>query len=121
MTKKQFYLLEFIKKYIKATGSAPTYSNMKKGMGVTSNQTVDDLLTGLIKDGYLIKLDGKKAGLSLTGLAEDTMQPRNLIAENQPLKPYTPQMQLNNGMDVLVGLIEPKETMYIGNYKIVMR
>lgn len=47
-------------------GKAPTFSEMKEYMGVTSNQTVGDWLSILEREGYLSKNKGKLRGLTIT-------------------------------------------------------
>lgn len=54
ITNRQIELLSVIYEYIKDTGYPPTFEEMREGLGVSSNQSVIDLL-GKLKDRGLIK------------------------------------------------------------------
>lgn len=71
MTQKQLQLVKLINNYKSTTGEAPTYSEMKKAIGVTSNQTVSDHLDALERSGLIKRSDGKKRGIVLTKRGED--------------------------------------------------
>lgn len=47
-------------------GKAPTFSEMKEFMKVTSNQTIGDWLSILERDGYISRNKGKLRGISIT-------------------------------------------------------
>lgn len=64
MTPNQTKLLNFIESKIKA-GGAPTYSEMRDYMEVTSNQTIKDVLNALEDKGYITIEKGKTKGIYL--------------------------------------------------------
>jgi len=47
-------------------GKAPTFSEMKEYMGVTSNQTISDWLLILGREGYISINKGKLRGIAIT-------------------------------------------------------
>ena len=51
VTKRQTELLSILYEYIKETGYPPTFEEMKKRLGVSSNQSIIDLLES---NGYII-------------------------------------------------------------------
>lgn len=51
-------------------GKAPTFSEMKEHMGVTSNQTIGDWLAILERDGYISRNKGKLRGISITEMGK---------------------------------------------------
>ncbi|HLL60084.1 MAG TPA: hypothetical protein VK338_00025 [Candidatus Nitrosocosmicus sp.] len=66
MTPKQYKLYSFIRNQIVHSGKAPTFSEMKKHMVVTSNQTIGDWLSILERDGYISINKGKLRGIAIT-------------------------------------------------------
>lgn len=56
ITKRQIEFLSIIYDYIKDTGYPPTFEEMREGLGISSNQSVIDLL-GKLKERGLIKRD----------------------------------------------------------------
>lgn len=66
MTPKQYELFTFIKNRVVHFGKAPTFSEMKEHMGVTSNQTIGDWLQILEREGYIVKNKSKLRGISIT-------------------------------------------------------
>ncbi len=59
-------MLGFIRETISHTGKAPTYSEMKKYMKVTSNQTVSDLLSALERKSYIKIHKGERQGIEIS-------------------------------------------------------
>lgn len=66
MTPKQYKLLTFIRNGIVHFGKAPTFSEMKEYMEVTSNQTVGDWIAILEREGYITKDKGRLRGIRIT-------------------------------------------------------
>lgn len=64
-TKRQIDLLTVIYQYIKSTGFPPTFEEMRENLGVSSNQSIIDLLYKLEKRGLIKKSEGFARGLSL--------------------------------------------------------
>lgn len=73
MTHKQLQLMKLISNYKQTTGEAPTYSEMKKAIGVTSNQTVSDHLDALEKLGFITRDSGKKRGILVTERGQEAL------------------------------------------------
>ena len=65
ITKRQIDLLTVIYQYIRSTGYPPTFEEMRKNLGVSSNQSVLDLLYKLENNGLVRKREGSARGLSL--------------------------------------------------------
>lgn len=65
MTPKQYSLLTFIRNSIVHVGKAPTFSEMKDHMGVTSNQTIGDWISILEREGYIARNKGKLRGITV--------------------------------------------------------
>ena len=67
MTKKQFQLLSFIRNSLVHLGKAPTFKNMRESMKVASNQAIEDWLSILQREGYIIRIGETKRIIRLTG------------------------------------------------------
>src|SRR3989344_219096 len=79
-TKRQIELLSIIYGYIKDTGYAPTYEEMREKLGVSSNQSVIDLL-GKLKDRGLIKRGEAGArAIAILPLGYETIDKPSLAA-----------------------------------------
>lgn len=65
ITERQKGLLSIIYEYIKDIGYPPTFEEMRENLGVSSNQSVIDLLYKLEKGGLIKKSEGSARGLSL--------------------------------------------------------
>lgn len=66
MTPKQYELFSFIRNQVIHFGKGPTFSEMKRFMTVTSNQTVGDWLAILEREGYISLTKGKLRGITIT-------------------------------------------------------
>lgn len=64
LTKKQAKLVEFIKKFIMASGHSPTYKEIADHFAVNVN-AIQQAITALIKKGYIEKVQGIARGIKL--------------------------------------------------------
>ena len=81
VTKRQIDLLSVIYQYIKDTGYPPTFEEMRENLGVSSNQSVVDLLYKLEKGGLIKKSEGSARAISLLPAAHQ-------ILGKPPLVPF---------------------------------
>jgi SOS-response transcriptional repressor LexA len=101
MTQKQLQLVMLINNYTQITGEAPTYSEIKKSIGVTSNQTVSDHLDALERSGLIKRRDGKKRGIMLTIAGQRLVSAEQVSAVNLPISLNTPSMLSNSATSAL--------------------
>lgn len=80
ITKRQIELLSVIYDYIKGTGYPPTFEEMRERLGVSSNQSVIDLL-GKLKDRGLIKREEAGARtIAILPLGYEAINEPSLVA-----------------------------------------
>lgn len=79
VTKRQKELLSIIYQYIKDTGYPPTFEEMRESLGVSSNQSVIDLLKKL-KDGGLVQRGEGARTIALLPLGYDILGSPPLVA-----------------------------------------
>lgn len=72
MTPQQLKLLNFIKTSSAHIGTSPTFKEMREYMRVSSNQTIDDFLSVLEREGYISVIKGKQRGIEVTKKAQTT-------------------------------------------------
>lgn len=65
ITARQKELLSIIYEYIKSTGYPPTYSEMRERLGVSSNQSVIDLIEKLRNASFIRKSEAAARGLTI--------------------------------------------------------
>jgi SOS-response transcriptional repressor LexA len=91
VTQKQYILFQFIRNRVVHHGKAPTFSEMKEYMKVTSNQTIGDWLAILERDGYLSKNKGKLRGISVTNKGLTGFDENLLLQKPEAIKTsFTP-------------------------------
>jgi repressor LexA len=56
LTKKQYQLLLFIDKYIRESGTSPSYDEMKEALSLRSKSGIHRLITGLEERGFIRRL-----------------------------------------------------------------
>ena len=61
ITERQKQLLEVIYDFCTSTGYPPTFEDMRQNLGVSSNQSIVDLLEKLRRDGYIKKDSGARS------------------------------------------------------------
>jgi repressor LexA len=65
LTQKQFKLLKFIEDYLNENGLAPSYDEMKEGIGIKSKSGIHALIAGLEERGYLRRLRNKARAIDI--------------------------------------------------------
>lgn len=90
MTEKQLHLLKFIRNTIAHSGKAPTFRLMRSFMDATSNQAVEDCLSILERDGYILRSGSIRREIKLThkGTSQDEPVLKLGTEENSGVKPY---------------------------------
>ncbi len=94
MTPKQYELLKFIRNHIVHSGKGPTFKEMRDFMDVKSNQTIDDFLSILEREGFIVLEEGIKRGISVTAKTAE-MEQRQTLSQPLPL-PQTFATHLSN-------------------------
>lgn len=69
MTPRQEQLFNFIEEKINRFGKAPTFKEMRDFLNVTSNQTIEDILSLLERDSYIVREKGEFRGIKVTNKA----------------------------------------------------
>jgi repressor LexA len=93
--KRQGQILDFIRQFIQANGSAPTLKQIAKAIGVSSLATVHEHLTTLEEKGLIRRKAGKNRSIELIGIPEEfspdgvEVPILGFIAAGAPLEPYT--------------------------------
>jgi repressor LexA len=93
--KRQGQILDFIRQFIQANGSAPTLKQIAKAIGVSSLATVHEHLTTLEEKGLIKRKAGKNRSIELVGIREE-FSPNGVevpilgfIAAGSPIEAYT--------------------------------
>lgn len=93
--KRQGQILDFIKQYIQANGSAPTLRHIADAIGVSSLATVHEHLSTLELKGLIKRKAGKTRSIELVGI-EENFSPEGVevpilgyIAAGSPIEAYT--------------------------------
>ena len=93
--KRQGQILDFIKQYIQANGSAPTLRQIADAIGVSSLATVHEHLSTLELKGLIKRKAGKTRSIEIVGLSEN-FSPEGVevpilgyIAAGAPIEAYT--------------------------------
>lgn len=81
LTKRQKELLVSIYQYIKDTGFPPTFEEMRRNLGVSSNQSILDLLQKLEKQGFVKREESTARGLAVLPLGYT-------VLDKSPLAPF---------------------------------
>lgn len=79
ITKRQKDLLAILYQFIKDTGYPPTFEEMRERLGVTSNQSVIDLLAQLEKSGLIRRNESVARGLSILPAAYEILEKPALV------------------------------------------
>lgn len=80
ITKRQKQLLETIYSFIKDSGYPPTFEEMREKLGLSSNQSVLDLLKKLQKQGIIQRAEGVARSLSILPLGYEFLGEPPLVA-----------------------------------------
>ena len=98
LTQKQFKLLKFIEDYLNQNGLAPSYDEMKEGIGIKSKSGIHALIAGLEERGYIRRLHNKARAIDIIRAAGErrpsgirTDQPENDLTRLRtvPIPLYT--------------------------------
>ncbi|MCX6791498.1 MAG: transcriptional repressor LexA [Candidatus Gottesmanbacteria bacterium] len=80
ITKRQKDMLSILYRYIKNEGYPPTFEEMRESLGVSSNQSVIDLLSKLEKKGFLKSNASAARGITLLPLGYEALGKPTLAA-----------------------------------------
>jgi len=80
ITKRQTELLSVIYDYIKDTGYPPTFEDMREGLGVSSNQSVIELLGKLKNKGLIKREEAGARAITILPLGYEVINKPPLIA-----------------------------------------
>lgn len=80
ITKRQTDLLTIIYDYIKSTGYPPTFEEMRAALGVSSNQSVIDLLAKLEQKTVIKRSESSARGVAILPLGYETLGRPPLVA-----------------------------------------
>lgn len=75
LTRRQRDLLVFIAAHTDRHGEAPTYDEMRVGLGFSSKSPVARLVDGLVERGYLTRLRNRSRSLAITPAARGASKP----------------------------------------------
>ncbi len=81
ITKRQKELLGIIYQYIKDSGFPPTFEEMRESLGVSSNQSIIDLLEKLKNKGFIKKSESSARGITILPAGYE-------VLGNPPLAPF---------------------------------
>lgn len=73
ITKRQRDLLSIIYKYIKDTGYPPTFEEMRESLGVSSNQSIVDLLNKLEEKSFIKRNESAARGIAILPLGHKSL------------------------------------------------
>lgn len=80
LTPRQKSLLEIIYEYIKDEGFPPSFQEMRERLGVSSNQSIMDLLEKLKKNGFIAKNESGARSLAILPLGYEALGTPPLVA-----------------------------------------
>ena len=114
--KKQRQILDFIKQFIQANGSAPTLKQIAEAIGVSSLATVHEHLQALEEKGLIKRKHGKNRGMELVAGEESFSSGGfeapilGFIAAGAPIEPYTDP---NATMNIPSAFVSGKKRTYV--------
>src|SRR3990167_2872954 len=90
LTKKQKFLLDYIKKFSKDNGYPPSFREIMEGLGYSSVATVAQHIDNLVGKGYLRKRDNEARSIQLVEADVDventvSLPVLGLIAAGEPI------------------------------------
>jgi repressor LexA len=93
LTKKQYQLLLYIDKYVRDTGTSPSYDEMRDALALRSKSGIHRLITGLEERGFIRRLAHRARAVEivkLPGLTPTTAANTEAAAEvRRPVVAYT--------------------------------
>jgi repressor LexA len=114
--KKQRQILDFIKQFIQANGSAPTLKQIAGAIDVSSLATVHEHLQALEEKGLIKRKHGKNRSMELTDVDSNTSSDGfdapilGFIAAGAPIEPYTDP---NATMSIPSAFVSGKKRTYV--------
>ncbi|MBI4183836.1 MAG: transcriptional repressor LexA [Proteobacteria bacterium] len=75
LTRKQYELLQFIDRRLRATGVSPSFDEMKDALGLRSKSGIHRLITGLEERGFIRRLPHRARALEVMKLPENMQAP----------------------------------------------
>lgn len=79
MTRKQYELLEYVRRYIRQNGYSPAYYEMAKELGLASKSGVHRMIEGLVELRLVRRIKGAKRSISVVG--DGPAAPADAVAE----------------------------------------
>lgn len=86
VSSQQYKLFIFIRNRIVHFGKAPTFTEMKEFMQVTSNQTVVDWLSILEREKYILRNKGKFRGITIANKGTQGFNENIQLQDNRAIK-----------------------------------
>lgn len=80
ITKRQKEMLSVVYSYIKDTGYPPTFEEMREGLGVSSNQSVVDLLNKLEEKSFIKRNESAARGIVILPIGYELLDKPPLVA-----------------------------------------
>lgn len=115
--KRQKQILDFIKQYAQANGSAPTLKEIAQALGVSSLATVHEHLHALENKGLIKRKTGATRAIELKGnyadaptSAEIDVPVLGFIAAGSPIEPYTDP---NASVSIPQSFVSGKRRVYV--------
>lgn len=114
--KRQRQILDFLRQFIDAHGSAPTLKQIAEALGVSSLATVHEHLQALEKKGLIRKKFGSARAIELTdGVVRETAEGLEVpilgfIAAGAPIEPYTDP---NATISISPSMVSAKKRVYV--------
>jgi len=79
VTERQKELLSTIYEYIRDTGYPPTFEDMRQGLGVSSNQSIIDLINKLVRSGLIKKSESSARSIAILPLGYELLREPQLV------------------------------------------
>ena len=114
--KKQRQILDFIRQFIQANGSAPTLKQIAGAIDVSSLATVHEHLQALEEKGLIKRKHGKSRSMELTEVDSNLVSESfdapilGFVAAGAPIEPYTDP---NATMNIPAAFVSGKKRTYV--------
>ncbi|MBF0092996.1 MAG: transcriptional repressor LexA [Alphaproteobacteria bacterium] len=109
LTKKQYELLVFIDRRLKASGVSPSFDEMKDALGLKSKSGIHRLITGLEERGFLRRLPHRARALEVTRLPENMDVPSSLGAPPPAGPGFSPNVIRGDFRGALPGAVASED------------
>ncbi|MFN3076762.1 MAG: transcriptional repressor LexA [Alphaproteobacteria bacterium] len=108
LTRKQYELLIFIDRRLKASGVSPSFDEMKDALGLKSKSGIHRLITGLEERGFIRRLPHRARALEVQklpgNLEEGVVGPQTDETSSPPLAGFSPTVIQGGFRNVLAGI-----------------